>query len=164
MSRPLCRPGPGLVLPSRLVRSPSRAGDVARYFGPVDSLFLPVDLAGGWGVVRRRRLRSRFLACDRFRVFSRALSFGAMLRDLPGSSALILRCCGAACQKRRRLTADYTDERGSKSFLPQRAQRTQRLAHREGRQDQKMIVYRRERRGRTAPGKAKSGHFLSASV
>lgn len=35
--------------------------------------------AGAWDVVLRRRFLSRFFACDRLRVFSRALSLGAMI-------------------------------------------------------------------------------------
>jgi hypothetical protein len=37
---------------------------------------LPVDLAGVCSDARSARFLSRFAACDRLRVFSRALSFG----------------------------------------------------------------------------------------
>jgi hypothetical protein len=49
----------------------------APYFAAVGLLFV-VDLAGSARLARRRRFRSRFLACDRLRVFSRALILGAM--------------------------------------------------------------------------------------
>src|SRR5579859_4816959 len=59
--------------------------DPQPYFAAGSALALPVDLGGDWSVVRRRRLRSRFLAWDRLRLFSRALSFGAIMRDLRGA-------------------------------------------------------------------------------
>jgi hypothetical protein len=50
------------------------------YFAAVDGFRLPALLAAGCVEVRRRRSRTRFLAWERLRVFSRALILGAMVR------------------------------------------------------------------------------------
>lgn len=79
-------------------------GFLDRYFAAT-GLLLVVALAG-WSVARRRRLRSRFLACDRLRVFSRALSLGAMIDAPFGLLSLIVRSYGDACRKGRNFTAN----------------------------------------------------------
>src|SRR5579859_4542280 len=102
-------------------------GSQPYFAAAADGLLLPVDLAGGWSEGRSRRLRARFLAWERLRVFSRALSFGAMMRDLRGGSlpsyAVVARRAGIHCKRaagtpRRRQGSQRPEVRQAEATLP----------------------------------------------